>query len=142
MRFSSDDKPTANSQANWPWLPPGQTTSGAVRTVISALSAFQLSQIEYHVGVGLALPGVPQGECGTMGRQAVPLRPRALTRDAPTLAGSAAMYTEGTASRPPPAKGLADIGVQENERITGANGARIDRMILSMTAWGFTQPVV
>ena len=25
------------------------------------------------------------------------------------------MYTEGTASRPPTAKGLADIGVQENE---------------------------
>ena len=32
------------------------------------------------------------------------------------LPGSAAMYTEGTASRPPTAKGLADIGVQEHER--------------------------
>ena len=37
------------------------------------------------------------------------------TRGAPTLLGLAAMYTEGTASRPPTAKGLADIGVQENE---------------------------
>ena len=26
-----------------------------------------------NVGVGLALPGVPHGECGTRGRQAVPL---------------------------------------------------------------------
>jgi hypothetical protein len=33
-------------------------------------------------------------------------------RACPTLPGSAAMYTEGTASRPPTAKGLADIGVQ------------------------------
>ena len=32
----------------------------------------------------------------------------------PTLPGSAAMYAEGTASRPPTAKGLADIGVKEN----------------------------
>jgi len=40
---------------------------------------------------------------------------RAPTRGAPTLLGSAAMYTEGTASRPPTAKGLADIGVRENE---------------------------
>jgi hypothetical protein len=30
------------------------------------------------VGVGLALPGVPQGECGTRGRQAVPLRRKGL----------------------------------------------------------------
>ena len=28
------------------------------------------------------------------------------------------MYTEGTASRPPTAKGLADIGLQENEICT------------------------
>jgi hypothetical protein len=35
-----------------------------------------------------------------------------------TLPGSAAMYTEGRASRPPTAKGLADIGVQENEVCT------------------------
>src|SRR5208337_1688886 len=33
-------------------------------------------------------------------------------RACPTLPGSAAMYTEGTASRPPTAKGLADIGVR------------------------------
>ena len=33
-------------------------------------------------------------------------------RACPTLPGSAAMYAEGTASRPPTAKGLADIGVQ------------------------------
>ncbi len=32
-----------------------------------------------------------------------------------TLPGSAATYTEGAASRPPTAQGLADIGVQENE---------------------------
>ena len=36
-------------------------------------------------------------------------------RACPTLLGWAAMYTEGTASRPPTAKSLADIGVQENE---------------------------
>jgi hypothetical protein len=30
------------------------------------------------------------------------------------LPGSAAVYTEGTASRPPTGKGLADIGVQAN----------------------------
>src|SRR5271157_1614719 len=87
--------------------------------------------------VGLVLPGVPQGECVPRGRQAVPLRlaqldhdvgaglvpalpvgmadARAPTRGAPTLLGSAAMYTKGTASRPPTAKGLVDIGVQENE---------------------------
>ena len=35
-------------------------------------------------------------------------------RGAPTHLGSAAMCTEGTASRPPTAKGLADIRVQEN----------------------------
>jgi hypothetical protein len=39
-------------------------------------------------------------------------------RACPTLPGSAAMYTEGTASRPPTAQGLADIGVQENEICT------------------------
>jgi hypothetical protein len=39
-------------------------------------------------------------------------------RACPTLPGSAAMYAEGTASRPPTAKGLADIGVQENEICT------------------------
>jgi hypothetical protein len=33
-------------------------------------------------------------------------------RACPTLPGSAAMYAEGTASRPPTAKGLADIGVR------------------------------
>ena len=33
----------------------------------------------------------------------------------PAVLGSAAMYTEGTASRPPTAKGPLDIGVQENE---------------------------
>ena len=33
-------------------------------------------------------------------------------RACPTLPGSAAMYAEGTASRPPTAKGLADIEVQ------------------------------
>jgi hypothetical protein len=33
-------------------------------------------------------------------------------RACPTLPGSAAMYTEGTASRPPTAEGLANIGVQ------------------------------
>jgi len=40
------------------------------------------------------------------------------TRGAPTLRGSAAMYREGTASRPPTAEGLADSGVQENEICT------------------------
>jgi hypothetical protein len=29
----------------------------------------------------VALPGVPQGECGTKGRQAVPLRPAQLVRE-------------------------------------------------------------
>jgi len=67
------------------------------------------------VGIGLALPGVPHGECGTRGRQAVPLHlaqldhrvdvgarlvpalpvgmadVRAPTGGAPTLPGSAAM---------------------------------------------------
>ena len=33
-------------------------------------------------------------------------------RACPTLPGSAAMYAEGTASRPPTAKGLAHIGVE------------------------------
>jgi hypothetical protein len=33
-------------------------------------------------------------------------------RACPTLPGSAVIYAEGTASRPPTAKGLADIGVQ------------------------------
>src|SRR5271157_939444 len=33
------------------------------------------------VGVGLALPGVPPGECGTRGRQAVPLRLAQLDHD-------------------------------------------------------------
>ena len=41
---------------------------------------------------------------------------RAPTRGAPTILGWTAMYTEGTTSRPPTAKGLADIGVQEHER--------------------------
>jgi hypothetical protein len=65
--------PRSIPKTNWPWPPPGHTTSCAVRTVISALSASHLSQLDDHVGVGLALPGVPQGECGTRGRQAVPL---------------------------------------------------------------------
>jgi hypothetical protein len=33
-----------------------------------------------------------------------------------TLPGSAAMYTEGTAGRPPTARGRLDIEVQGNER--------------------------
>ena len=43
---------------------------------------------------------------------------RAPTRGAPTLLGSAAMYTEGAASRPPTAQGPLAIGVQENEVCT------------------------
>ena len=45
-------------------------------------------------------------------------RARSRGRACPTLLGSAAMYTEGTASRPPTATGLADIEVQENEICT------------------------
>jgi hypothetical protein len=39
------------------------------------------------------------------------------------------MYTEGTASRPPTAQGLADIGVQENEICTrvGAQGGKAEK---------------
>ena len=32
VRFSFDDEPTVNSKTNWPWPPPGHTTSGAGRT--------------------------------------------------------------------------------------------------------------
>jgi len=39
-------------------------------------------------------------------------------RACPTLPGSAVIYAEGTASRPPTAKGLADIGVQEDDICT------------------------
>src|SRR5208283_2957438 len=90
-----------------------------------------LAQLDHEVGVGL-VPALPVGTADF----------RAPTRGAPTLwhgrpardrhgqdgratiwlrlrraalPGSAAICTEGTASRPPTAKGLADIGVQENE---------------------------
>ncbi len=52
-----------------------------------------------------------------------------LRRRRAALPGSAAMYTEGTASRPPTAKGLADIGVQENEICSrvGAQGGKAEK---------------
>src|SRR5208337_2204266 len=84
--------PRSISKRNRPWLPPGHTISCAVRTVISAPVASHLAQLDHQAA----------------GRG----------RACPTLPGSAAMYTEGTASRPPTAKGLADIGVQGNEICT------------------------
>jgi hypothetical protein len=48
----------------------------------------------------------------------VPALRQGPTRGVPALPGSAAIYTEGTASRPPTAQGLADIRVQENEVCT------------------------
>jgi hypothetical protein len=59
--------------ANWPWPPPGHTTSGAVRTVISALVASHLAQLDHQVGVGLALPFLVRRQYARRGRQAVPL---------------------------------------------------------------------
>jgi len=41
--------PRSIPKANWPWLPPGHTTSGAVRTVISALVASHLAQLDHQV---------------------------------------------------------------------------------------------
>ncbi len=178
--------PRSIPKTNWPWLPPrfvlSPTTPNSApprrseRHPSSAKEGSHFHNLRRRsngrmrsrdVGVGLALPGVPHGECGTRRWQAVPLhlaqldhdvgaglvpaRPvgtadfRAPTRGAPTLwhgrpardrhgqdgratiwlrlrraalPGSAAMYTEGTASRPPTAKGLADIGVQEHARNT------------------------
>ena len=59
-------------------------------------------------------------------------------RACPTLLGSAAMCTKGTASRPPTAKGLADIGVQENEICSRGQCHRCADYptIPSYSAWG------
>ena len=43
-------------------------------------------------------------------------------RACPTLPGSAAMHAEGTASRPPTAKGLLDIGVQPGSALIYRGG--------------------
>ena len=86
VAFPPMTNPWSIPKTNWLWRPLGHTTSGAVRTVISALVASHLAQLDHQV----ARRG----------------------RACPTLPGSAAMYTEGTASRPPTAKGLAGIGVR------------------------------
>jgi hypothetical protein len=80
------------------------------------------------VGVGLALPGVPHGACGSRGRQAVPLHLAQLVRDVgaglePALkkgAHEGCPYASwfggnalrGAASRSPTMTGSADDGVQ------------------------------
>jgi hypothetical protein len=46
-RLSFDDEPTVNSQNGLTWPPQGPTTSGAVRTVISALVASHLPQLDH-----------------------------------------------------------------------------------------------
>jgi hypothetical protein len=96
--FSFNDEPTVNSKDeltaatsgtsySWHGHPArahGQDahSTGAVRTVISALVASHLAELDH--------------QAASRGRAC------------PTLPGSAAMYKEGTASRPPTAKGLAD----------------------------------
>jgi hypothetical protein len=91
--FPSIMNPRSIPRTNCPRPPPGHGTSAAVQTVISVLPASQLSQLDHQVGVGAGL--VPALRTGT--HEGCPY----------TLPGSAAMYTEGTASRPPTAKGLA-----------------------------------
>jgi hypothetical protein len=50
-------------------------TNGEWRAHLHPLAASHLAQLDHHVGVGPALPGAPQGEGGTRGRQvAVPLQ--------------------------------------------------------------------
>ena len=61
------------------------------------------AQLGRDVGAGL-VPALPVGMADF----------RAPTRGAPTFLGSAAMSTEGTASRPLTAKALVDIGVGGN----------------------------
>jgi hypothetical protein len=130
--FSFDDEPTVNSQDELKRA----VTSDKWRAHLYALAASHLSQLDHRVGVGLALPGVPQGECGTRGRQAVPLHLAQLDHQVDVGAGLVPAFRkgahegrpyaswfggnvqEGTASRPPTARGPRDIGVQENEICT------------------------
>jgi hypothetical protein len=62
--FSVDDEPTVNSQGEL-----SVATSGSHNLSRRSNGRMQSGD----VGVGLAPPGVPHGECETRGRQAVPL---------------------------------------------------------------------
>jgi hypothetical protein len=88
--FSFDDEPTGNSKDELP-----VATSGS-------------HNLRRRLNCNLCACSFPP--CATRS----PSRGRAC----PTLPGSAATYAEGTASRPLTAKGLAAIGVQENEICT------------------------
>ncbi len=86
---SFDDKPTVNSKGEL--------------TVATSGSSYLMRRSGADLKVG-ATPACSFPPCATRS----PGRGRAC----PTLPGSPAMYAEGTASRPPTAKGLADIGVR------------------------------
>jgi len=56
--FPSMTNPRSIPKTNWAWLPAGHTTSGAVRTAISALAASHLAQLDQQPRVARTLPSM------------------------------------------------------------------------------------
>jgi hypothetical protein len=84
------------------------------------------------------LPGTHKGCPYVVARPGWPWHDLVAAPAAAALPGSAAMYTEGAASRPRTAKGLADIGVQENKICTlgvAQGGRAATKYVIPSRGW-------